>query len=162
MTTNEEVLGRPEAAAAIWSLSVAGPQAEEPTALRVRAARIAALRQASLNAVLGASIYYFFSPTIGTVLIAAGGLLLTLAWISPLGAFAAVDRWFRLMVHGLGKLATLFAMGTVLYTVFTPFAVLFRRGRRDRMARVFDRSAETYWTKREQPVAKEASYMRLY
>jgi hypothetical protein len=50
----------------------------------------------------------------------------------------------------IGWVVSRVLLGAVFFVVFTPIAMLFRAIKRDKLAKRFDKRAETYWQAREQ------------
>jgi hypothetical protein len=72
-------------------------------------------------------------------------LLALTALGSPLGLYASIERALAVLAHKTGVLLTWLLMGLVFYGLFTPFGLIFRRGRRDPLRRSADAALGTYW-----------------
>jgi hypothetical protein len=90
---------------------------------------------------------------VGTIACAIG--LAALA--SPLGVFAAIERAFAALGRWVGGALAWLILPLIFYLFFTPFSLLFRRGRRDSMKRHLDAEAVSYWTTRERRSVTTAS-----
>lgn len=141
--------GRPEAAAEIWRWQAAEAPEALGTGTRARAARIRGGLQALAGAAIGAAILVFLSRTAGTIVLSIASLVALCALLSPLGAFAAIERGVAALGRGVGRVLTWLTLPAIFYAFFVPFAALLRRGRRDAMKRYFDPGAASYWTLRE-------------
>lgn len=133
--------GRPEAAAAIWSL---GPKPDR----RAHVARRSASIRFVVALAAGGVLYALERPIMAAVAASLGSLSLLLALASPLGAYAALDRLVTRTGALVGTILTWLLLAPVFYLFFVPFGLLFRRGARDPLRRAIDRDAPSYWTKR--------------
>jgi hypothetical protein len=64
----------------------------------------------------------------------------------------------RAIGRRIGRALTWLLLVPLFYLFFLPFGLLFRRGRRDRLKRYFDREATTYWETLEGPTAASSSH----
>ncbi len=138
--------GRPDAAAAIWRWQ---DGAMMDAARRVRAARRGALIRFVVASSAGALFFLLHRPIAAAAAGALGVLGLALAIASPLGAYAALERAVATLGRLIGTLLTWLLLAPVFYLFFTPFGLLFRRGRRDPMKRALEPDAKTYWQRRD-------------
>ncbi len=144
------VPGRPEAAAAIWR----APEAPRPGPARRRA-----VVQGLLAAIAGAALFFWIGhQTLAIVAWSIGGVSMLAGLVSPLGAFAAIEKAVGTLGHLVGLVMSWLLLAPVFYLLITPFGLLARRGKRDAMQRRFDRSAETYWKKRDEAGSLEHPY----
>jgi len=90
--------------------------------------------------------YFFWSETVAYIAGGIATLILLSALASPVGLYATIDRGFLALGSFIGRGARWVVMPAVLYLFFTPFSLLFRRGRRDSMTRFYEANAETYWS----------------
>lgn len=139
--------GKAEAAAVIWQWRAE----KDDRAARSAKARKTALVRFLVAALAGGAFFYFDRVTVASIAWSAGSLTLLLALVSPLGAYAAVDRAVARLGALIGTILTWLLLAPVFYLFFTPFGLLFRRGSRDPMRRSFDTSATTYWKRRDEP-----------
>ncbi len=112
--------------------------------------------------VFGSLVYLFWSTTIGTLVFCIASIVLFSALVSPLGLYAGVQGVFRTLGRWTGIALTWLMLVPVFYLFFLPFGASFRRGRRDRLKRYFERGAETYWEPHEGPTAGSESCERQY
>ena len=85
-------------------------------------------------------------------------LVLTAAWLSPNGAYAAIQRVVNAVAHAVGVALTFILMTPIFFLFFVPFRALGRRGRRDRLQRAFPHpEAPTFWIERAQQPTPETS-----
>jgi hypothetical protein len=135
-----------------WQPSAATPSRPDARPLRVRGSLQAG---AGLAVAAGLAWWGLRTPAlvVGGVACAIG----IAALASPLGAFAAIERAFATLGRGVGRALTWSLLPLIFYLFFAPFAVLFRRGRRDSMKRRFDAGAASYWTSRAGGSATTAS-----
>ena len=105
----------------------------------------------ALVAAIAGAIFFFLlaRPAVATAAWGVGGLTLLLALVSPLGAYAALDRAVGKVGEWIGTLLTWLLLGPFFYVFVAPFGLLLRRGARDKMQRRLDPDAETYWQKRD-------------
>lgn len=151
--------GRPEAAAAIWDWRrpLDDPRAASRLARRrgfVRAS--VALALAGIGLTFGHSTVFRLACGAGAV----GLATLVAAVVSPLGALRRLESALALAGSWVGRAVTWLVMTPIFYLVFTPFGLLTRRGARDPLHRALDRTAATYWTRRDpdRPVTHERQF----
>jgi hypothetical protein len=151
--------GRPEAAAAAWDRrrGEASPQAgEPPPRLRRRA-----LVEAAVGAAAGA-LLYLWRPAVAGVAWSLAALVLAAALASPTLVYAGFRRAVAWLGHAVGQLLTVVLLVPVFLGFFALGGGLFRRGRRNRMERRFDRAAPTYWKRRPEGERTLADYERMF
>jgi hypothetical protein len=139
--------GRPEGSAAIWQWrerAVASGPSESLHRVRLRGT----LRSLIL-ATVGGLLLAWGARRVGFFVVAVASTVLLAALISPRGLFAAIERGLAFLGLQTGRVLTWILLPLVFYGFFVPFALLFRRGRRDSMRRFFDREAASYWLDRE-------------
>jgi hypothetical protein len=149
--------GRPEAAAAIWAWRT--PPAAAPSAPR---RRLRGALQGAVALAVGAVLRALGWPTAGAVALALGSAVALSALLSPGFLYAGFERLFaatgRAVANALGALL----LPLLFYGIFTPFALLFRRGRRDAMTRFYEPDAASYWSKRDRGRSASKSRARQY
>ena len=146
--------GRAEAAAVVWHWQSSGSAVSRPDA---RPVRLRGALQASAGLAFAAGFAWWGLRTPAAI---AGGIACAIglaALVSPFGVFAAIERSFATLGRWVGTALTWIVLPVVFCLFFTPFALLFRRGRRDSMKRHFDAGAASYWTSRERRSATTAS-----
>jgi hypothetical protein len=146
--------GRAEAAAVIWSWRPieAGVTGESAAVMRRRG-----LLRALVVGALGAALLVFWSPLLGRIALAVASLVALAALVSPLGIYALLERGLGVLAHKTGVLLTWVLMAVVFYGVFTPFGLIFRRGRRDSLRRFSDPAQPSYWEAAERGRSASAS-----
>lgn len=155
--------GRPEAAAVVWSWKRASPaDSEKVGAGSATRARLRGVLQASVGAIVGLLVHRTLSPSVGTAILSVASIILLAALLSPRVLYSGIERLFSVTGRALARGVTWISLVTLLYLVFFPFGVLFRRGRRDRMRRRFEPEATTYWTPLDSERPTPESYERLY
>lgn len=134
----------------VWDWRGAGDAAR---AAAERARRAAAARKSGLiRAAVGfaiALLLAWWKPLIGAV---AGGLsvvVLLLALLSPLGAYAGLSRGLERFGHGVGVVVTWVLMSLVFFLVFLPLGLLLRLTGKLGIRRGAEPDRATYW----EPVA---------
>lgn len=129
------------------------PDAEDPRAT-VRRAAIVRLLVAVLIALL-LNLYGY--ETFALVVVGLAVLLASATLVSRQAA-----RMLRRLETGLAQVVGAILAWTLLapffYMVVTPFGLLTRRGRRDRLARRPDAGASTYWRTRERESSLDKPY----
>jgi hypothetical protein len=96
--------------------------------------------------VIGGVLYgYFGLTTLPYMMFAAASVLLFSSLLSPAGVYRALESGLGAIASRMGRAIMWVSLASIFYFFFTPFGLLFRRGRRDRLARRFDPTAETYW-----------------
>jgi hypothetical protein len=148
--------GRPEAAAAIWAWRTP-PAAPRPPRRRLRGA----LQGATALAV-GAALSALGWPTAGGIALALGGAVALSALLSPGFLYAGIERLFAATGRGVANALNALLLPLLFFGVFTPFALLFRRGRRDAMTRFYEPDAASYWSKRDRGRSASKSRSRQY
>ena len=151
--------GRPEAAAVVWDWRNRAAGVGGPAASRVR---LRGLLQAVVAALFGGALFFFWSRTIGSVVLAVASLVGLSALASPLGLFAAIERLFLALGRATGRVLTWLLLVPVFYAFFAPFGQLLRRGRRDRLKRQLEPDAASYWEPHAGPTAASSSLERQY
>ncbi len=151
--------GRPEAAAAIWRWREGQGQATgtAPAVLR----REGALR-ALIGSLVGGALFVFGQASLAFVAWSVSALVLLAALASPAGAYAAIGRGLEAFGRLVGRLLAVLLLTPVFFLFFVPFGLLFRRGRRDRLERWFDRAAPSYWHCREAVPRTRESYEKAF
>ncbi len=150
--------GRPEAAAAIWSPTPEDAGARD--AARRRQARRQGLLQAALGAGFAGRLIWLWSPGLAGVVLGVSTVILLAALLSPLRAYAGIERGFAALGHWTGEALTWVAMVGLFYLFFVPFGLLFRRGRRDPLKRWTAPDEASYWEEREP--ARDGVQLRQY
>lgn len=134
-------IGDSRASAVIWRWRE--PESKsEPTMGRVR---LQGSLQALVGALVGLTIFRFWSRGVGVVACVLAGIVLVTALASPTGLYAALRRLFDATGRVVGRVVTWIVMIPIFYLFFLPFGKLLRRGRRDQLRRYFDVQAQTYW-----------------
>jgi hypothetical protein len=133
--------GRPEAAATAWERVDQMDAPESPAKVRRKGAL-----QAAGGVVVGGVLYgYFGLTTLPYMMFAAASVLLLSSLLSPGGVYRALESFLGAIASRLGRGVMWVALASIFYLFFMPFSLLFRRGRRDRLARSFEPEAESYW-----------------
>ena len=151
--------GRAEAAAVIWSwrpIEAAVPS-ESPAAMRRRG-----LLRALVVGALGTALLVFWSPLLGRIVLGIASLVALAALVSPLGLYAMLERGLGVLAHKTGVLLTWVLMAVIFYGVFTPFGLIFRRGRRDSLRRFSDAAQASYWEAAERGRSASASRQQAW
>ncbi len=146
--------GRAEAAALVWQWQSSGSAASRPDA---RPVRLRGALQASAGLAVAAGFAWWGFRTPAAVVGSIACIIGLAALVSPFGVFAAIERSFAALGGWVGTALTWIVLPAIFYLFFTPFSLLFRRGRRDSMKRRFDAGAMSYWTSREHRSATTAS-----
>ena len=110
-------------------------------------------------AVLGLFVVFRFDAPGAARVIWVAGAVLTLSYV-------AIPPWRRPLFLGwmyvtfpIGWVLSHVALLIVFFLVIVPFGLVIRLARRDLLRRRFDRSASSYWVRRE-PVADVRRYFR--
>ncbi len=155
--------GSPGAAAAVWRWREASPAvAAAARQARRRALRWEGVARALVGSAVGGLLFYFGATILALVAGVGAGLVLLAALISPDGLYAAIGRGLGLLGHGIGRLLAVVLLTPLYGLFFVPFGRLLRAGRRDRLERWFDRTAPTYWHRREDAPRTKRSYERAF
>lgn len=135
---------------------------EDPGRRERRRARLEGSLQGLVGAALGTLLFVGWSRTVGSIVLGVGALLLGSAWASPTGLYAAIRRLLQTLGRLTGAALTWLLLPPVFYLFFLPFGALLRRGRRDRLRRILDPDAPTYWEAHAGLTAGSGSYERQY
>jgi len=132
--------GAPKASAAIWRW-----RAAEPAGAPVPRVHLRASLQALAGVAFGALCWALGSRGIATAAFTLAGVILLASLLSPAGLYAAIQRFFDASGRVIGRAMSWVVMVPIFYLFFLPFGILFRRGRRDRLHRRFEKGAPSYW-----------------
>ncbi len=145
MGGNETPGADPDAGLAVWQPDK-DRQAQVPQDLN--RGRRSALIKGVGGGCIGLLFFFCWSRTIAYVAFGFSGVITLAGLLSPGTAYAAVDRVFKWLGEGFGRVFSLLVFVPVFYLVFAPFGLLMRRGRRNRMEPRPDREAASYWKER--------------
>jgi hypothetical protein len=131
--------GRPEAAA---------PFVRPPKPIdRTRTLRNEGVMRGAIAAVIACVLALLHRPLIGGIAALLGSVTITLALFSPTRGYAAVSRIVQRVGEWIGRVLAWVLLLPLFVLVLAPFRWLFRRGSHDALARGFDRSRASYWSK---------------
>ena len=126
-----------------WRTRAAG------TAARAAAARARALRQASIQGVIGLvaalALGSWWRPLAGYLVAGVTATLTLLAFLAP-AAHARVEQGLKAFGRLVGTALTWILMPVLFYLVFLPTGLLLRARGRLRLTRRPDPALPTYWT----------------
>lgn len=147
-------------AEAVWSWRKAGTPGAvaDPAA----ALRLQGLVRALVGSGIATVLYFVGFPRVAAV---GGGVSLLVglaALASPMGLYRAIGRGLDAFGRLVGKLIGALTLTPVFFLFFTVFGRLLRSGRRDRLARYFDRGTASYWLRRDDPPPSAARYERSF
>lgn len=123
--------------------------------------RRAAVIQGVIGGLIGTGIYTYLSQTVGMVAWSIAGVLTLIGLLSPTGLYRQIKTGMEKFGALLGQIMSWILLVPVYWVFFTPFHLLFRRGKKDSMTRWLDKDAESYWVTRESEQSKE-SYERQF
>jgi len=149
--------GRPEAAAAIWAWPTPATGTPRPPRTRLRGAL-----QGAVALAVGATLFALGWPTAGAVALALGGTVALSALLSPGFLYAGLERLFAASGRAVARALSALLLPLLFFGIFTPFAILFRRGRRDAMTRYHEPEAASYWSQRDRGRSASKSRARQY
>ena len=146
---------RPEAERVAWSW-----QGRDEAARNLEQERSAALRkkgviQGVIGLVIAGVFYGLGHPTLASVAGGLATLTAVLAVVSPTGAFAQLEVLLGKVGGVIGAVMTWLVMLPIFLFFFVPFGLLFRRGTNDKMLRIIDPNATSYWRKRDDALGGE-------
>lgn len=136
--------GRPEAAGAVWSPG----SAAHARALAQARARRSTLVRGWIGFAIGLGFVFFGRPILGGVALVIGQALVLLALARADAWIARLDRLVGRTAEIVGRVLAWLLLAPLHLLVLTPYGLLFRRGRRDPLARGFDAGAKSYWRER--------------
>ena len=149
--------GRPEAAAAIWQWRAVPKRAAPPPRTRLRGAL-----QGAVALAVGGTLTALGWPTAGAIAFVLGSAVALAALLSPGFLYAGLERLFAATGRGVARALAALLLPLLFFGIFTPFALLLRRGRRDAMTRFFEPEAASYWSKRDRGRSASKSRVRQY
>ena len=148
MTTNiplpSEAPPRPTASAAAWPWRSTADSAAG-TAIRRAAARRGALWR-TLAGLVVAAVLVFWKPWLAATVVAVSLVVLALALVSPLGAYARLEELLGRFGHAVGTAVNWLLMPLLYVLLFLPAGLLLRAAGKLRLTRRPDPRAATYWT----------------
>ncbi|GEM_PF-2346188 len=138
--------GRVEAAALMWNWRDGGKTDETD---RAAALRNKGIGQAVVGYIAAGVIFWLGIAILPFIVATIASITLLTALFSPLGAYAAIEGGLTKFAMWFGGIVSWLVLMPVFLLFFVPFGLLFRRGERDPMKRVFVPSAPSYWKERE-------------
>lgn len=120
------------------------------------------LVQTAIGLAIGALVWFFWHRSLAPVIWTLASLNGLAAVFSPTGVYAAISRGLEALGRGIGRVLTVLLLTPVYWLFFAPFGFLFRRGKRDSLARWSDPEAETYWIRRDLEEPSLERYERQY
>jgi hypothetical protein len=135
--------GRPEAAERVWQAARLGPVRPDPSAARRRGLGRGVIGLVAAGLFLGLG-HRGLAAVVGAITLVSAGL----AVVSPLGAYAALERALGRFGALVGTALSWLLLAPMLYLVFFPFGFLFRRGAHDALRRAREPGVPSYWTVR--------------
>jgi len=148
---------RAAGAAAIWNWRSAPPDASVQNARRRRHGAI----QAMVGGAAGGVLYALGHPLMAIVVWSIATTTLTLALVSPGGAFVYLERLAAWLGHVAGSVVTYILLVPLFYGFFTIFGLLLRAGSRDKLKRWFE-PGDSYWHQRGDPERAIEHYERQF
>jgi hypothetical protein len=140
------VRGRQEAAALMWQWRDNGKAADVDRATQLR-------KKGVLQGAIGlavAGVFFALGFQIMTIIVASiASITLLTALVSPLGAYAAIEGALAKFALWVGGIVAWIVLMPVFIGFFVPFGLIFRRGPKDPMKRIFVPEAATYWRERQ-------------
>ena len=124
--------------------------------------RVKGLVQALVAGTAAGLFYWWQHIVVAGIVATIGTLVLLTALISPLGAFAAIERAMARFGQWVGVAVGWLVLLPLFYLFFLPFGSLFRRGKKDRLKRFYQASSDTYWVDRVAPDDPIASRQRQF
>ncbi len=151
--------GKSEAAAAIWDWRNRHTGNETGSLNRRR--RLHGALRGAVGLAIGALIFFFWSRIIAYVAFALSGFVLAAALLSPSGLYTGVEKAMARFGHWVGAALTVLLLTPIFFLFFTPYRILFRRGKRGKVKNWLDSGADSYWETRE--TAPDAdSYLKQF
>ncbi len=102
---------------------------------------------------LGKASFIYFSVT--------GGIFLILSFIA-LPALRSFHKLWMMLALVLGFIMSRIILTLLFYIILTPIALIARISGKKFMLLGFDKSASTYWEKRENPAKQQINYERQF
>lgn len=134
-------------------------EADHATSEKADARRFGLVGGTILAALCGLNLYHG-----RVVLPPVFGVLAVAAWLIALlpGPLAPLYRAWVMVGRGIGIACTALMMTLAFYTVLVPFALVVRIVRGSLLGKTFDRTAATYWSKREDELQPLGRYTRRF
>lgn len=146
---------RAEAEHISWSWRGREQATRDAAQARGAALRTKGLVQGGMGLVIAGVFYGLGHPTLATVAGVLATLTAALALVSPTGAFAQLEVLLGKLGSVIGAVMTWVVMLPIFLLFFVPFGLLFRRGSNDKMQRVLDPNAKSYWRGRDDTLGGE-------
>lgn len=153
-------MAKQDVSAVVWNRSRDSGVTRQ--AAQIARNRTAGVIQGLVGAAVGALIYLFWHRVAAYVVFSIAGLVLLSALLSPGLVYVKIRIGVEKFASFVGIVVTWMALLPIFYLFFTPFHFLFRRGRRDAMARTLDKESDSYWHVREGDAPSVASYERQF
>ena len=150
---------RPEAACVVWDWR---SRIEAPAPAPLAATRAKGFAQAFGVAGVGVLIHMFWSTAIATVVFGIASIIFLAAALSPTGVYLGIQRLIAALGGITGVILTWALLTPLFYLFFLPFGRLMRRGRRDRMRRILEPDADSYWEPHSGSTASSGSHERHF
>ncbi|MCC6876783.1 MAG: hypothetical protein IT378_20940 [Sandaracinaceae bacterium] len=145
--------GKKEAAALVWRWKDGDDMPK-----RAAAARRGAVVRSIVGAVAAGVLVWLGRPIAAGAVGGVSALVLILGLASPLGAYAAITRALDRLAAWVGRAVAWLLLAPFFYVVITPFGLLARRGKSDKLGRRYDRGAKTYWARRDRQLPIDRPY----
>lgn len=138
--------GRAEAAALMWQWrnQDAGKQTDLASALRKKG-----LLQAAVGLAAAGAFFFFGIKIMAAIVATIASITLITALVSPTGAYAAIESALTKFAMFVGSAVAWIVLMPIFLGFFVPFGLIFRRGQKDPMKRMFVPEAASYWRERE-------------
>ena len=138
--------GREEAAALMWNWQ---EKPDNRDADKTSVLRKKGMMQGGVGLVI-AGIFFFVLKwqIMAYVVTTIASITLLTALASPTGAYAAIERALTKFAAAVGVAVGWLVMMPIFLGFFVPFGLLFRRGKKDSMKRLFSPDEKTYWKER--------------
>lgn len=104
-----------------------------------------ALLRALFMSVMAVVFYYIEAYVLLWIIVPMMCITLIAAWVSPGGAYQAMDRAAYALVEFFGKLLQWLVLPVIYYLFFALWGNIFRRGQSDRMQRHLVKNTKSYW-----------------
>lgn len=106
--------------------------------------------------------YSFFRGGIIWPYFLAGGAFFLFSGLFFEALLRPIQRGWMKFAYALGWMNTRILLGIFFYLILTPGSLLRRLFGKDPLQRGFDRSADTYWVKRDAEPLEKSRYERLF
>ena len=140
-------MAKQDVSAVVWNRSADSIATRQ--AAHLARNRMTGVIQGLVAAAVGTLIFFLWHRVASYIVFSIAALVTLSALLSPGLVYEKIRIGVEKFAGFVGVVVTWIALLPIFYLFFTPFHFLFRRGRRDTMARTLDKECDSYWNVRE-------------